>query len=365
MPDPARILVLGYRHLGDCLFLTPMLRALKVRFPAAHIAVTSLGTGAAVLEHNPHVDRVWRLSGRGMRPKLALLPGLRRERFDVGIMAQHSFPNAVLLRLVGCRVRVGMATRGCGPLLTHPVPERRDEPVRHEADRYLAMAAALGVAGDGGGLEFVPTQADRAAAAATLARLGIADRRSSDRACRPPLVALFPGSSPEWPFKRWPADRFGRLGRWLVEARGARVIVLGGSDDLGVMREVSAALGVPHAVDDAPGSLGRFAALVAECDLLVGNDTGPMHLATAMGTRVVDLAGPSDPRRTGPYGAGHVVVQKVPPAGPKAWAGTPDPFLPIRLIEVDDVMAAVDAAFAGGSQPCAVGSRADSPTRDQ
>jgi heptosyltransferase-2 len=346
MSDPARILVLGYRHLGDCLFLTPMLRALKRRFPEAHVAVTAHGAGAAVLESSRHVDRVWRLPGRGLRAKLSLLPELHEERFDAGIMAQHSLANALLLRLIGCRVRVGLATRGCGPLLTHAirVPQRKHP--CHEADRYLALAAALGAAGDGAGLEFTPTADDRAAAAAALARLGLAGRFSAPAAGRPPLVALFPGSSPEWSCKRWPAERFAALGRRLVEERGARVIVVGGRNDLPIMQEVSAALAAPHAVDAEPGPLGRDAALLAECDLLVANDSGPMHLATAVGTRVVDLAGPTDPRCNGPYGSGHVVVQKVPPGSLKAWARESDPALPMKLIDVEDVVAAVAPLLA-------------------
>jgi len=342
--DPTRIIVLGYRHLGDSLFLTPMLRALKRRFPAAHVAVTAQGAGAAALDQNPHVDRIWRLPGRGIRSKLALLPDLRRERFDCGILAQHSLPYAMFLGLLGCRTRVGLAARGCGPLLSHALPPPTR--VRHEADRYLDLAAALGAAPDDSGLEFHTSAADRAAAAATLARLGLAGRVSGSGDGRPPLVAVFPGSSPEWTFKRWPTDRFAAVGRWLVEDRGARVLVLGGRDDLAAMREVSATLAAPHGVDDTPGSLGRFAALVAECDVLLTNDSGPMHLATAVGTRVVDLAGPSDPRRTGPYGPGHVVVQKVPPGNPKAWAEASDPTLPMTLITVADVQDALDGMLA-------------------
>lgn len=340
-PSP-RIVVLGYRHLGDALFLTPMLRALARGLPGCSITVTTHGVGATVLENNPHVDRVWRLSGRGLTPKLAILPALRRERYDVGILAQHSLPNAMLLRLAGCRIRAGLAADGCGPLLTHRAGAPADG-VRHEVDRYLAIAAALGVCGDGAGLEFRPSAADRAEAAAALERLGLAGR--STAGARPPLVALFPGSSRAQAFKRWPAERFAALGRWLVEERGARVLVVGGRDDQATMRAVSTALSAPHALDDAPGELGRFAALVAECDVLVTNDSGPMHLATAVGTRVVDLAGPSDPRRTGPYGPGHVVVQKVAPGSPKAWATAPDPALPMKLIELDDVRAAVDTVL--------------------
>jgi ADP-heptose:LPS heptosyltransferase len=112
------------------------------------------------------------------------------------------------------------------------------------------------------------------------------------------------------------------------------------------MADVSAGITAAHAVDDTPGSLGRFAGLLAECDVLITNDSGPMHLAAAVGTRVVDLAGPSDPRRTGPYGPGHVVIQKVPPGSPKDWATAVDPALPMKLILVEDVLAAVGPLVA-------------------
>ncbi len=348
--EPARILVLGYRHLGDALFLTPMLRALKRRFPDADVAVTAGGAGAAALAGNPHVDRVWPLRGRGTRAKIELLPALRRERFDVGVMAQHSLPNALYLRMLGCHTRVGLATRGCGPLLTHRVAVPRPPTAWHEADRYLGLAEALGAVSDDRGLEFAIAAADRAEAAATIARLELAGRASTAGDGRPLLVALFPGSSAEWAFKRWPPERFAALGRRLVEERGAQVIVVGGRDDLPTMRQVSAMIGASHALDDAPGTLGRFAALVAECDVLVTNDSGPMHLATAVGTRVVDLAGPSDPRRTGPYGSGHIVVQKVPPGSPKAWARAADPALPMKLITVEDAAAAVDEALRAAAR---------------
>jgi ADP-heptose:LPS heptosyltransferase len=343
MTPPARILVFGYRHLGDSLFLTPMLRALARRYPAAEIVVTAHGAGAAAIASNPHVARIEKLAGRGLAPKLRLLPRLRSQRFDAVVVAQHTLPNAVLARATGAAVRIGLGSRGCGPWLTHPVtvPD-----LCHEADRYLALAAALDAPPVGAGLEYHVSDTDRAAAHDALARHGLAGRLAHGGGRRPPLVALFPGSSPEWAFKRWPVDRFARLGTELVARHGARVLVVGGPADTAAMAEVSAGIAADHAVDDAPGSLGRFAALLAECDVLVTNDSGPMHLAAAVGTRVVDLAGPSDPRRTGPYGPGHVVIQKVPPGSPKQWAAAADPALPMKLILVDEVVAAVAPLLA-------------------
>jgi len=138
----------------------------------------------------------------------------------------------------------------------------------------------------------VSTGPVRAAADAFLVERGV---RGGDRR---PLVAIHPGASR--PERAWSAERFGELAR-RVAATGARVLVLGGPRDLEAAARVLTAAG-PAAVDGARlGSLGRMAALVARCDLFVGNDSGPAHIAAAVGTRTVSIFGPGVPWKTAPY----------------------------------------------------------------
>ncbi len=310
-----------------------MLRAMKRFAPNGHTTVLAHGIGAAVLEGNPHVDEVFKVSCRGMAAKFSHLTTLRRTRYDIGILAQHSLANAVFLWSVGCKQRVGIDSKGCGLFLTHRVPTMG---LVHEVTRYLKLAEALGANGDSSGLEFFTTEADRQSVAQFLVEQGYDLQQRDGR----PLIALFPGSSQQWRFKRWPADRFAQTGSRLVMQHNACLLLLGGPDDRDAIDEISQTLTVPFCVVDSSHSIGRLAALLAACDLLITNDSGPMHLATAVGTPVVDLAGPSDPRRTGPYGAGHVVIQRVAPGSPKQWIDAPDPQLPMKAIGVEDVVAA-------------------------
>ena len=135
-----------------------MLRAMKRFAPNGHTTVLAHGIGAAVLEGNPHVDEVFKVSCRGMAAKFSHLTTLRRTRYDIGILAQHSLANAVFLWSVGCKQRVGIDSKGCGLFLTHRVPTMG---LVHEVTRYLKLAEALGANGDSSGLEFFTTEADR------------------------------------------------------------------------------------------------------------------------------------------------------------------------------------------------------------
>lgn len=326
--DPERILILSYRHVGDVLFTTPALRALRRRFPQARISVIAGRAAAAVLEGNPHVDELLLLPRAAFLEKWKLLPALRRRRFDAGILFQHTLSNALLLPAIGCRVCAGLAWKGCGPLLTHRAPYVAD---RHEVDRYLAIVQTLGAQPDDRGLEMTVGEAERRWAQAffTQHRLGESQ----------PVVAIFPGSSAEWAIKRWAPTRFARVADALARKESAAVLLLGGPADEEAVRTVSEALQAPHVNAVGQTNLKQLAALLERCALLISNDTGPMHLATAVGTPVVDLVGPGDPRKTGPYGKGHVVVQKVPPGSTKAWQRRPDRQVPMDLIGVEEVEA--------------------------
>ena len=383
MPDdPQRILVLSYRHVGDALFGTPALRALRRRFPQAHITVIVGRQAEAILKENPHIDDLIVLPRTSFGEKWAIRGRLRAGRYDTGILFQHTFLNALFLCTLGCRRRVALDWKGCGPLLTHRAPW---EPHRHEADRYLAVVGALGAPGDGGGLEMPVREPERAWAARFLAESGVG---TGDR-----LVGLFPGSSPEWPIKRWPAERFAAVAEALAREHGVRILLVGGPSDAEVASRVVQAMVGPETKDrrpetrdqerhsghpargyspalpvtspesgpehagssavsglsspvsglrrpvlvDAVGKtdLKQLAALLERCELVIANDTGPMHLATAVGARVLALVGPGDPRKTGPYGRGHRFIQKVAPASTKSWKRRKEnPMEPITVAEV-------------------------------
>jgi heptosyltransferase II len=282
---------------------------------------------------------------RGLRGFLRAAADLRRRGYADGVLLTAAFSAAWLLRCGGVRRVRGTATDGRSFLLSERVSAGSLRPY-HRIDAYRLL---LGTA---------PAELDGAPRAHRLAVP--AQRVAHWRALVPqgpgPLVGLFPGANA--PARRWPADRFAELARRLAEA-GARLVVMGGAREAVLTADVAAAA---QGGLDAGGrtDLGDLAALLSLCDLVVTNDTGPMHLAGAVGTPTVSLWGPSDPREVRQVGAPDVRV-----TGPelackpcyrnhcaRRGAGTllPDAHEEcMRLIEVESVVRAVDAALGEGA----------------
>ncbi len=235
---------------------------------------------------------------------------LRRERFERGTLLTPSFSAAWLFRWGGVRRLRGTATDGRTWLLDERVP-REALGGRHRINQYKLLMGQ---------------DPDKEARNRLLTPPEEQVEEWRERLGGGPVVGLFPGSNA--PARRWPADRFGAVAR-AVAAQGARVVVMGGSSERALTRAVVAA--EPSAVD-AGGStdLAGLAALLSMCDLVVTNDTGPMHLAGAVGTPTITLWGPSDPAEVHPVG-GHDRQVTGPPLPckpcfrnecPRAGAGT-------------------------------------------
>ncbi len=282
--------------------------------------------------------------GRGM---VAAAGELRRRGYGRGVLLAPSFSAALIFLLGGVRARRGARTDGRGLLVTEPVPDAAMAGLHRAATYHVLARGAVPEPLPAPRLQ-VPERL-RAAWAALLADHG-GRARGQDGI----TVGLFPGSNAE--SRRWEGPRFAELARRQAAA-GARVVVFGGAG--GGERELTRAVAGDVAFDAGGRTdLPLLAAGLAACDLLVTNDSGPMHLAAAVGTRTVSLQGPSDPRRTRPLGEGHVLVQHgelpcVPCVRnhcPRSGAGT---ILPeakqecLRLITVDEVEGAVGAAAAG------------------
>jgi heptosyltransferase-2 len=216
-------------------------------------------------------------------------------------------------------LRVGHATDGRGPLLTHPlaVPEWRGR--RHEVFYYLNVVAGLeralygstSVALQDGGpapLTEIAVSPERREAARELLRShGV----SLDR----PVVALCPGSTNSRA-KRWPAERFAALADLLAERAGAQVVLVGAREELEVSRAVSSLTRRPPVLLTGQTDLAQTAALLSVADLLVTNDTGPAHLAAAVSRPVVVIFGPTDPATTRPFSPLAELVREPPACAP-------------------------------------------------
>lgn len=305
-----RILLIRFSSLGDVLLTTPLIRVLRARHPAATLSALTKQAWAPLLSANPHLDEVIAVApGQSLVP---LARALRAARFTHLVDLHGSVRTRVLRLLVpgswgGFDARRGPRRR----LIRDHQDEYADRvPV---AERYFEAATALDVRPDGGPAELFASPAAEARAEAWLARTGI-DRDA-------PLIALIPGAAHAT--KRWPVRHWRRLASELVR-RGCAVAVVGGSGDRLLAAEIATSAGRRAASAAGELDLQASGALLRRARAAVSGDTGPMHLAAAVGTPVVALFGPTvEQFGFFPYRAEAAVLERPLPCRPCSSKGGP------------------------------------------
>jgi lipopolysaccharide heptosyltransferase I len=295
-----RILIARLSAVGDCIHTTPVATALRKHFPKAFIAWVVQGGTAGLLESHPAIDRIIAVKKNWLRSPqevAGLRSKLRSLQFDVAIDPQSLSKSAIAAWLSGAPRRIGFARpqgRELAPLLNNQtiVPA-----AAHVVDRYLELVRPLGVAP--GSVQFELS--------ASAASKQFADNTIDELHLRAGFAAINPGAG--WDSKLWPAERYGKVARHLGEKLQLPSLALWSGDREKSWAETIVARSGGHAVMAPSTTLPQLGALVAAARMLVGADTGPLHLAAAMGTPCVGLYGPTRPEECGPYGAGHVAVQ--------------------------------------------------------
>jgi lipopolysaccharide heptosyltransferase II len=303
-PPLQKFLLVRLDHIGDLLMTTPAIHALKLRFPESSLNLLASPSSLPIVAGNPEIDKVfpfrvpWYDGGRAqIFPFLAywrLLRQLRKERFDVAIDFRGDFRVLwFFLFLGGVKQRVGFAGLGGEFLLTSSFPYDK---TRHFVEMNLALANCLAgpPASTGSRYHLYPTAEDVSHVDKILAELGLS---AEDR-----IVAIHPTTIPHWQLKRWPPERFAALADALIRREGVKIVFTGGKDDAAELSRVVSAMQESACVLAGKTSLSQLAELIRRCRLFIANDTGPMHLAVAVGTPLVAIFGPTDPRRSGPYG---------------------------------------------------------------
>lgn len=315
------ILILKPCCLGDVILATPVIAAMRRAYPQAQIDFATGDWSRAVVAHNPHLRQVIDTGrvgqGRyGWRDVWALARTLRANHYDLCLTLDRSPRVGLIPWLARIPTRAGLDSMGRG--FAHnvrvPVP-----PIRYEPELYLDVARAIipqmaCAKFEVERSEFFPSEEDKGIVAKILQDSALNTQHSV-------LVALHPGGGnnpgTRLPSKRWPAERFAAIAERLIDEYGATVILIGAKSDAAITQQVRAAmraptLALPHPLMgigegarliDLTGllSIGQLGALYQKCVLMIGNDSGVMHLANAVGTPTVALFGPSDPRVYGPY----------------------------------------------------------------
>lgn len=328
-----RILLIRPDHLGDVLLTTPAIAALRQALPAAHIVALVGPWSAAVLAHNSDLDAVWTMDypgfGRGPRPALwepytRLAYEARRLRAAGFIAAVNLRPDfwwgAALVALAGVPVRCGYAVAPGQRALTHTLP-LPDQPT-HAAQMSLGLVARVA---DALGLGTAATGPLTPATVPLVFRLAPGDRAWADawlttHGLTPEDAPIFLHPGAGAPVKLWTPALWARVLERLAEETGAPILLAGSGAEsalvAAIQREVRSTAPVLTFAEDVP--LGYYAALLARSRLALGVDSGPLHLAVALGVPSVRLHGPSDTRVFGPWGAPglHAVVASALPCAP-------------------------------------------------
>ncbi|MCD6289686.1 MAG: glycosyltransferase family 9 protein [Anaerolineae bacterium] len=297
-----RILVIRPDHLGDLLFTTPALSRLRQRHPDAHITAMVGPWGRPVLAHNPDIDDViiCPFPGFTRRPKTSVWEpyrilldcarSLRSYRFDEAIIFRFDhWWGAWLAALSGIPSRVGYDVAETRPFLTRSMPEPPD---RHEVARALTLVdpRLSDVTPERYPLRFVPSAGDEAWADELLRSMGPSA----------PVIVIHPGAGV--PVKLWRSSAWARVADAVIERHRASVVITGGASERALAEQVTRSMRHAAVVLTGQTTLGQLGALFKRCALVLGPDSGPLHLAVAVGTPTVHLFGPADPRRFGPWG---------------------------------------------------------------
>ena len=315
-----RLLVVRLDNLGDVLMATPAIAALRAGLPRARITLLTSPSGAAAVPFLADVDESivfsapWVKSAEGPhddalgRVEIDLVLQLAASRFDAVVIfttcTQSVLPAALLCRMAGIPLRLGHCRENPYELLTDCVrdPDVIADGMRHEVERQLALVASVGFGIDDQRLRFRVPGPAHDAVADRLARAGIA--RGA------PYVVVHPGATAE--SRRYPAHLFGLAAAQIARDAGVAIVLSGAAQDRALVEEVRAAMASPALSLAGQLDLGELAALIDGAELLVANNSGPAHLAAALGTPVVDLYALTNPQHTPWHVPSRVLNHPVP-----------------------------------------------------
>jgi heptosyltransferase-1 len=297
--DRPKFLIIKPSSLGDVIHSLPFLNAVKAGFPGASVHWVIAKGLEGILEAHPMIDKLWVINKDAWKKignlKVTvnelkeLFRNMKKERYDIAFDLQGLLRSGVITSATGAPVRVGFeeAREGSSFFYTHKIKGGKGI---HAVDRYLKMADFVGCDISNVVFPFPPGRPISPSIPVSLSSGGYA--------------VIVPGA--RWKTKRWPAEKFGSLACRLP----LKTIIVGGENDKDIADEIVAL------------SNGRATSLAGRTDLMeltevmkharfiVSNDSGPMHIAAALGVPVFAIFGPTDPGKTGPYGKGHTVIRE-------------------------------------------------------
>ncbi|MFQ5790269.1 MAG: lipopolysaccharide heptosyltransferase II [Acidobacteriota bacterium] len=306
MRDFASILIYAPSWIGDAVMSLGAIRYLRGAYPKARVVVLARPWVADLYQCCEAVDGTLSYDSRGAhRGALGFLRAareLKEARFDLALLLPNAFRAAALVRASGIPERWGYATEGRGFLLTRPVPPAPRPFGRHQVFYYLDLLRSLGVPVGKPRYDLALTDAMSRRAADLLGRRGWHGRQER-------LVGIHAGATNS-SSKRWLPERYAEVGARLAASHDARIVLFAGPEEADLAGEIASRLAPPRLMVAEGTSLGELMGLLGSLSVLLTNDSGPMHLASALGVPTVAVFGPTDERETGPLGPRAQVVRQ-------------------------------------------------------
>jgi heptosyltransferase-1 len=308
--DPRKILIIKPSSLGDVVHSLPFLNAVRTGFPEAEIHWVIAKGFEGLLEGHPMINKLWIINkdawkniknvGSTVKEIEFLFKDLKKEHFDLVVDLQGLLRSGVITAATGAPVRVGFseAREGSRVFYTHKVNGGKDI---HAVDRYLRIAAFLEC--DTSDICF-PFPMDNQSSSSIFHPLSLIPHPSKDYA------VLVPGA--RWKTKRWPPENFGKLSSKLPLS----TVIVGSKKDMDIANKIIAQSNGNSISLAGKTDLKELIEVMRGARFVVSNDSGPMHIASALGIPVFAIFGPTDPSKTGPYGKGHTVIREDIPCSP-------------------------------------------------
>jgi heptosyltransferase-2 len=297
-----KILVFNVNWLGDVLFSTAVIRNIRRNYPDSYIACIVPSRCYSILKGNPNLDEIIifdeRDRHRSLLAKLRFIGLLRSKRFDIVFLLHRSMTRALICFLAGIPERVGHKTKKRSFLLTKKITPPPEDSV-HRLDYYMDVIEKAGLRVEDRYPEFFISEDD----------VKFADNFLSKNSLRKQdfLVAINPGGN--WLPKRWPKEYWAALADSLISELGAKVIITGGLKDLDLTRNIQGLMKEKPIIAAGVFNLKQLGALMKRVDLFITADTGPLHIANAVGAKkIIALFGPTAPLVTAPYPLKNVIL---------------------------------------------------------
>jgi heptosyltransferase-2 len=322
-----KILIRGPNWVGDAVLAIPALKAVRERFPLAEITLLVRPWVAGLFSSAYYIDRVWSENKpTTLKNWIRITRDIRGRKFDVALLLPNSFESALMVFMGRVRQRIGYATDGRRWMLTDAIAKTSES--RHQVHYYLDLAKALSAVTNCPSISIEATTSERDSARQLLAEEGIPANE--------PFLVLNPGAA-YGSAKRWHQERFAKVAESLAHEMGLQVAIIGSEAERTIAEQIRELTRMRTAVLNGKTSLETLIGVLAESRLMITNDSGPMHIAAALGIPTVAIFGSTDERATGPWGLKTRVVKHSVECSPCLLRECPIDHRCMNAVTVDEV----------------------------